>query len=235
MSVPPARPQLDYAPPPSRLSRLRRFVLPLILVALAILLARLGMRYWPVFQAYRAYRACAEYSAPPTHVVASTDPAVITALAGSAPGYQRGNFGLAYVPPVWTKLYARLTQLGFLSEGTAFLHERRSPNGMRLLISVDLLSPRSGTLMFFVRRFSPATPFQLAGERISFDGLERIWIGDRNFRLFAGQPDLNDASHFTIPFDYDGEPGIIDGWVRDDTSVFLELRMPVTQPAPSRD
>ena len=40
-------------------------------------------------------------------------------------------------------------------------------------------------------------------------------------RLFAGQPDPADPSHFTIGYDLDGRPGVIDGWLRDEG---IELR-----------
>jgi hypothetical protein len=34
-------------------------------------------------------------------------------------------------------------------------------------------------------------------------------------RFLAGQPDPNDPSHFTIPYQLDGRDGVIDGWVKD--------------------
>ena len=35
-------------------------------------------------------------------------------------------------------------------------------------------------------------------------------------RFYAGQPDANDPTHFTIPFTLDGRDGVIDGWLKDD-------------------
>jgi hypothetical protein len=40
-------------------------------------------------------------------------------------------------------------------------------------------------------------------------------------RVYAGQPDPADASHFTIDYEIDGRRGVIDGWLRDQG---LELR-----------
>jgi hypothetical protein len=40
-------------------------------------------------------------------------------------------------------------------------------------------------------------------------------------RIYAGQPDPEDASHFTIAYALDGHPGTIDGWVRNNG---MELR-----------
>lgn len=43
-------------------------------------------------------------------------------------------------------------------------------------------------------------------------------------RVFAGQADPQDASHFTIRYELDGIAGTIDGWLRADGSVALEPR-----------
>jgi hypothetical protein len=64
-------------------------------------------------------------------------------------------------------------------------------------------------------------------------------------RFFGGSPDAADASHFTIPFELDGQAGIIDGWLRDDALVLTPRQgrvlptaqhpawdlLPATQPA----
>ena len=36
-----------------------------------------------------------------------------------------------------------------------------------------------------------------------------------SFRMYAGQSDMTNASHFTIRFCVDNNDGIIDGWLRD--------------------
>jgi hypothetical protein len=38
-------------------------------------------------------------------------------------------------------------------------------------------------------------------------------------RVLGGQPDPADASHWTIPYELDGKPGVIDGWLKDDAIV----------------
>ena len=43
-------------------------------------------------------------------------------------------------------------------------------------------------------------------------------------RVFAGQPDPKDESHFTIDYELDGVAGRIDGWLRADGVVALEPR-----------
>jgi hypothetical protein len=49
-------------------------------------------------------------------------------------------------------------------------------------------------------------------------------------RMLGGAPDPADASHFTIQFELDGQPGVIDGWLRDD-SLMLTPRQ--GRPVPS--
>jgi len=44
------------------------------------------------------------------------------------------------------------------------------------------------------------------------------------FHLFAGQADPKDASHFTIGYELDDQPGIIDGWLLNDETVAIEPR-----------
>ena len=43
-------------------------------------------------------------------------------------------------------------------------------------------------------------------------------------RVLAGRPDPKDATHFTIDYVLDGQPGVIDGWLQNDDRVRLEPR-----------
>jgi hypothetical protein len=43
-------------------------------------------------------------------------------------------------------------------------------------------------------------------------------------RLFAGQPNSQDESHFTIGYELGGVPGTIDGWLRDNGYIELKTR-----------
>jgi hypothetical protein len=54
----------------------------------------------------------------------------------------------------------------------------------------------------------------------------RLKINYRSqMRVYAGQPDPADASHFTIAYDLDGHPGVINGWLKADGSIVLEPRI----------
>ena len=50
------------------------------------------------------------------------------------------------------------------------------------------------------------------------------------FRFFDGQADPNDASHFTLDYEANGQRGVIDGWFAHDHAVKLPFRCsPATQ------
>jgi hypothetical protein len=101
-----------------------------------------------------------------------------------------------------------------------FLHPRRDAGGPSRLVAVALaqtaLGP-DGHEVFIggrvIEKGSPATGInRYAGEgrllHIPLLGLQRL-------RLYAGQPDPADASHFTIRYAIDGVEGMMDGWIRE--------------------
>jgi hypothetical protein len=49
-------------------------------------------------------------------------------------------------------------------------------------------------------------------------------------RIFAGQPDPADDAHLTIRYEVNGMPGLIEGWLRDDSYGGVQLK--ITPPAP---
>jgi hypothetical protein len=50
-------------------------------------------------------------------------------------------------------------------------------------------------------------------------------------RLYAGQPDPVDSSHFTIPYETTSGRGTIDGWLQADDTVKMQVRDgPAKQP-----
>ena len=56
-------------------------------------------------------------------------------------------------------------------------------------------------------------------------GVIEISLTKQNrMRLYAGQPDPADASHFTIKYEIDHVPGTIDGWLQPDDTVKLQVR-----------
>ena len=150
--------------------------------------------------------------------------------------------GTFTIPAAWTKLYSFVSPPGFLSAGTAFLHERTTPEGEAMLVVIDFLgggthAPSAlgfGPPVFQVRTFTRGRPYVIPAERES--SKRSIGVrsaedtGAASFRVFAGQPDPADPTHFTIRLDVDGTPRTLDGWLRNGGAVDLELR-PAPTPA----
>jgi hypothetical protein len=116
-----------------------------------------------------------------------------------------------------------------------FCHERTSPSGNRRLVTVLLPTPgrMDGILGDMLSEELVPTVYPLVGmigpplqARPQYRGLshsgptlpppQRVW---------AGVIDPNDASHFSIDYEWPGGlRGVIDGWLRDDDTVKLSIR-----------
>jgi hypothetical protein len=208
-------PPIDYAPPDPRRRRLIRR-----LATAAFLLLLLSSTYWVapliwhrVEVAYW-YNRCLSYRAP--------NGTVIEQMRGGGRDWPRK--GPAYVPNEWRRLYGMISPPGFQSDGTAFLGERRMPNGTKVLVAVDvaLASPwatftEASNLALHVRLFAADTSGSSSPRQI-LDTLVKVPVPDIDLAVLAGSADPNDPTRFTIPFRFENTQGggVIDGWVQDD-------------------
>ncbi|MEO6436232.1 MAG: hypothetical protein ABIP55_10810 [Tepidisphaeraceae bacterium] len=221
-------PQLDYAKRPPRR---RRVLLFLVLLALAAAAVPLAINYTRAlayrFQVRRSYDRCAEYAVAPSTLVYDESPS----QADSPIKVNR----ISRIPPLWTDFCHAAGAGQIRSNGTLFLGERKSPSGDRLLIGVDITGwSRGGPVILYcnARTFFPASVLELPHQTASL-GTESINFGPTEglLRLFAGQADPNDASHFTVAYTLSNQAGVIDGYLQNDGSVVLELRRtPATLP-----
>jgi hypothetical protein len=174
---------------------------------------------------------CLGYTAPASEVVYDNDPSETKRLLTLPGGYlQDPRDGAAYRLPIeWIQFYLA-AGFGPQSSGTVFLHERTSPNGERVLLALDLVfNPFSQDRVMSMgeRVITPGTalrsPRQLPSA-LRGDGAQiTIGVGKR-LRVFAGQPDPNNASHFTIDYELDGARITLDGWLQDAQTVKIEIR-----------
>ena len=234
-------PAIDYAPPlPRRRRWLRRAVLPLLAGAVLLAAYWWGPPAWYRLQLAYAERQCSTHVAAPDTIVFTEDPGDVKRLAATPAGYQPGpadGDSLCLVPQAWSKFYGLLSPPGFQSRGTVFLHERRTPGGRRLLVAIDYLGDDFlhadnywvDVSEFQVRAFEPGGPFSLPVEVQSEQVTQELYAPDDRrgtLRLYAGQPDPGDPTHFTIRWELAGRPsagGVLDGWVRED-GIDLERR-----------
>jgi hypothetical protein len=183
---------------------------------------------------------CLDYTVAADHVAYEEDAAKAAALLRSNEPYAVGmNSSACFVPRPWSNFYSTWSQSGLLPRGSLFLHERRSRGGGRRLVAVDFQRAQGWAgdqLTAIVRVFEPSAGFSWArlltnsAQNLSSEPLE--W---KRLRIFSGQPDGGDESHFTIGYLADGKAGTIDGWLRADDSVVLEVHSdaPTTQARPS--
>jgi hypothetical protein len=170
----------------------------------------LAMLYWQ--------RQCMDYGAPVDQVVYDQ---LVTAGLPTA----------AIVPTSWQSYYPRGSTLGLVGSATAFLHRRTDSNGAERLVVVDVLPPirSQGSLVCLqCRVFTPGTALSRPreGGRQMFNPVldDRLVDFSTRIRVFTGQPDPADASHFTITIEVDGRMQTLDGWLTRNDYVRLEKR-----------
>jgi hypothetical protein len=214
-------PQLDYAQPTPWLRR--RSSRRVALLLFAIIALGFGMR-WGSFlvervQANYWFAKCMGYDAP-----------------ADRPVYEPRQSGwVTTIPEPWTKFSLYWGGSSPMTGGTLFLHERRTRAGERRLIAVDAVSmifPR--TLQLQANVFGPAIGMAPAQRKSAVVRVLNFPFDADEMRIYAGQPDPADASHFTMRYEIGNRHGLIDGWLRDDDTVVIEPReQSPTQPAPS--
>jgi hypothetical protein len=149
------------------------------------------------------------YTAPSDRVVVETDDARAKMLL-SRPGYVSVPQAIhmsAFYP-------ASIPQMAAGPEAVLFLHERMTPKGERRLVSFSIA-------------LDPGASLYTAIYRPTWNGLQRLGGEGRVRRIFAGQPDAADPTHFTIRYEADGQERILDGWLQNDDSVKFQDRGPV--------
>ena len=222
--------QIDYAAKRKSLRRRRILVLVgviILLCAVTPFAVRYGNMAAERWRVNRLYRTSAAYTAPATKLVWEEDPEQVKQLRDyQSVGSHNGNAAF-FVPDTWKQLNAAIGQQ-IQTWGTLFLHERTTRTSKRkLLVGVDIAGwSRGGPVVLFARcrTIAPAAPVRLpAQEKIDHPSVH-LSNTEGLLRLFAGQPDANDASHFTIGYVLGDQKGVIDGWLKDDGSVLLERR-----------
>jgi hypothetical protein len=218
---------LEYAPRPPwhRRRRLRRIVVLLLLIGIASLgyvqRARLK-QYWSDARLAWVQWRCLTFQADPAKIAYAEGTAAVQQFAASA-DYRTlpdGSVGFKCAP--WEALYATLGRRTYLwaSEGVggiAFLHERYTPSGQRLLVRASYAplphSPNKRVLMILLLDVpSMTTPAELRGGLLCDDPdflLGQVVSPDpnpppRSLRIFCGQPDPSDRTRFWIDFELNG-------------------------------
>jgi hypothetical protein len=233
--MPEATAQLDYAPAPPVLRRrwARRSMLGMVLLTAVAAGAwwgpgayrRASVLYWQ--------RQCMRYTAPGEWVAYESDPVAGAALRSADPHYQfaplagrpRKPMATGYLPECWTRFVQANPGFPTASGPILFLHELRTPSGRSRLVAVaGAFDPL--TLPQFINGYDvggeviePATwttPSQNRTGGMFISVLTDLRPEPPHLRVYAGQPDPADPSHFTIRYEVEGVTHVVDGWLRDD-------------------
>jgi len=235
---------LDYAPRKAwhRRSHLLRWVVLICLISLCIAGQSGIRRYWSHLKTMLAQRSCLRYSAPVDRVVYETTADLARRdLAQSAEYFQIPNAleaecVVGFMPRQWETFCSHFYTVTFpRSSGCLFLGKRINRNGQERLVAIDAIATFDGgsdsrPLSFSARVFTIASLFHKPSE-VTRPAVNVIELGNppldcRFTRIFAGQSDTSNQSHFNIRFESEGNPGIIDGYLHNDDSVTLEVRRP---------
>jgi hypothetical protein len=226
---------LEYAKRP-RLGR-RKWVRGAIVV-LIVIVSTVGWRWgrdWRdrIVLLYDQ-RACLA-TAPPQQVAFDSDPARVARLAGD-PNYAV-VLGCAFrkPPAFWDQFLAAVgNSLGPARSQRAllFLHECRAPDGSRFIVELERTAAADESAYFIQgydvesNVYRPATathPAVSITNAFAIDVIDSV-SGHTDIRIYAGQPDTSDPSHFTIRYESGGKTGTVDGRV--DSQGHLSLARP---------
>jgi len=184
-----------------------------------------GVSNWPRIRgtALQLYweRQSRNYSVPAGTITYSDDPQDVSKLAGTGGyvtgGYQglgSGSFVLAPNQTFQNLVNAHAGRKTLVAP-SVFLHARDTPSGSGRLVAVQLgrLSPSDPYNRFFFDAYVHHRQSNSSGQ------LEMCLAAGDRVRIYEGQPDPADATHFTIDYDLNGQRGTIDarlddaGWV----------------------
>ncbi len=247
---------LDYAPAPPLQRRrwFRRTVMVAFMLSLAGITWRWGPEKWQRAKLLYWQRQCLNYSQPADEVVYDQDPTRDSAWA-KQPGYRATPLTSAWYPSphVAAAKYAdclnplmavvdRSAQ--FQAYPVVFMHERRALSGNPYLVVVvgrpdHELNGKLYPLDFTALPIRPGTWTDTPSNE-SFEPVYDDMTPIRQplpVRMFAGQVDAVDASHFTFIYEVAGTRHVIDGYVEDGFANFQDLEAgeasPREKPRPS--
>ena len=242
-SLPASNQPLDYAPgePIRRRRRVREWFTVIAVLAVVLLAWWQGpSTYRRIARAYWQHRV-ARYLAPADRVVYEEDPSRWATLLAQ-PEYRK----MPVSSPGWSPFVAYLASpLQRLSEITkarpgatvVFAHARRTPGGRECIVVVwmayNAIRPDA----------VGATPDNQVGVRLPTDvtsggkhleAMNILYVAPPSvaenrqtplyMRIYAGQPDPLDPTHFTIPYEIGEYSDVLDGYLRDDETVLLRPR-----------
>jgi hypothetical protein len=246
---------LVYAPGDTRKRRrfIKWSIVLALLISLAIIGRRYGPHAWLFARQYYWQRQCMNFD-PPADAVVYLMPAAAASAPAVAPPYMNGaspevpqlqgymywSNGCSTRAPIdWVRFLDATSNKPVanwgLGSAVAFCHERISSGGHHRLVTVEFTwmegTVASDGVVFLPYGFCAQTyaPAQWNGCPPLTGRTSGLYLTtdppDEPKRVFAGQADPADGSHFSIEYEWaDGLHGFVDGWLEDDETVKLAIR-----------
>jgi hypothetical protein len=201
--------------------RWRRVIWATAIVALLFTGVIWGPLAWSLLATFQCTRQCLAYSRYPDSIIydatrSMTDPFAIDVHVSEQAVPLRGpRSGMRYQPMP-----------------TVFLHARAKPSGQQRLVCVHLANPSAVGVEFRCESYA-LPPF---GRGFQYVKSNDVWLPSNmpmgaHLRVYAGQADAFDASHFTFDYELNGHRSTVDGWLGNDDTILLAVRQPNTRPA----
>ncbi len=226
---------LTYENAPSRARRwMRRAIMPAVLIATVVVAIFFGPTAIRRFQVLSVQRRAMNYLPAADHVVYETNPDRAGLLMRNRGDYfALSSSGVPVIEfaATWRDFYRLAQPPGRKPAAVLFLHERRSPMGQRRLVAVDTLgSDSDGPLVFRAAVFRPGDAFAPPGILATCNWTQPLndRAAGRIVRIYAGQCDPGDDTHFSITWQTSSGNETVDGWLLNDEQVAMELRKPLS-------
>jgi hypothetical protein len=108
-----------------------------------------------------------------------------------------------------------------------FLHELRRPDGVRRLVCVSVGQPSATEWNHYFQVVVYAWDVTSSPTIVTWD-MGNVATGTGNslshWKFFAGQPDLQNRSHFTFEYELDGNRHTCDAWLGNDDKLLISQR-----------
>lgn len=186
-------------------------------------------------------RQCAHFTLPPGEIMVESNYAGAAKLLADRPlDYAPIPDGAKRVIPAATHLDGALSSAPGVSRfsRTIFVHEltAAAAGSKPRLVMVEFdATPFRPLPAFDVRVLSKGSLFRLpAHVGVSMSSGMELNLGhprDAMVRIYAGQPDPGDPSHFTIDYELWGQRDTFDGWLQADDEVKFKPRKRPVPPA----